>query len=58
MYPDVFEEVDVNLPEAMFDELAVTVFINLDHAHDKVTRRLVTGLLMLVGRTPVFFSSK
>ena len=29
-----------------------------DHAHDKVTRRSITGLLILVGSTPVYFSSK
>jgi hypothetical protein len=58
MYPDAFEEVDANVPEAKFDELAVTVFVDSDHAHDKVTRRSVTGLLILVGRTPIFFSSK
>jgi hypothetical protein len=58
MYPDAFEEIDANLPEAMFDELAITAFVDSDHAHDKVTRRSVTGLLILVGRTPVFFSSK
>jgi hypothetical protein len=42
----------------MFDELAITVFVDSDHAHDKVTRRSVTGILIMVGRTPVFFSSK
>jgi hypothetical protein len=61
MYPDAFfEEVDTNilLPEARFDELAITIFIDSDHAQDKVTKRFVTGLLILVGQTSLFFSSK
>ena len=32
--------------------------MDYDHAHDKVTRRSITGLIMLVGRTPVFYYSK
>ena len=32
--------------------------MNLDHAHDNVTRRLTTGLLMLLGRTPILATSK
>lgn len=58
MYPDKFEEVDTNILEAKFNELAIMVFVNSDHAHDKATRRSVTGLLILVGQTPIFFSSK
>ena len=42
----------------MIDELAITAFVDSDHAHDKVTRRSMTGLLILVGRTPVYFTSK
>jgi hypothetical protein len=57
-YPDAYEEVDANLPEPLLDELAITVFVDSDHAHDKVTRRSVTGMMIFVGRTPIFFSSK
>ena len=42
----------------MIDELEITAFVNSDHAHDKLTRRSMTGLLILVGRTPVYFMSK
>jgi hypothetical protein len=34
------------------------VFVDSDHAHDKVSRRAITGLLIFVGRTPVFYTSK
>jgi hypothetical protein len=29
-----------------------------DHAHDKVTQQSVTGMMIFVGSTPIFFSSK
>jgi hypothetical protein len=38
--------------------LDITVFVDSDHAHDKITRRSVTGLIMFIGRTPVFFMSR
>ena len=42
----------------LIDELEITAFVDSDHAHDRVTRRSITGLLILVGRTPVYFMSK
>ena len=57
-YPDAVEEIDSRLPEPLIDEIAITAFVDSDHAHDQITRRSITGLLVLVGRTPVFFMSK
>ena len=57
-YPDASEEIDADLPAPLVDELAVTVFVDSDHAHDKVTRRSITGLIILLGRTPVYYYSK
>ena len=57
-YPEASEEVDCNLPKPLVDELDITVFVDSDHAHDKITRRSVTGLIIFVGRTPVFFMSR
>lgn len=57
-YPDAAEELDAKLPKTLVDELEITAFVDSDHAHDKSTRRSVTGLIILVGRTPVFFMSK
>jgi hypothetical protein len=57
-YPDASEEIDRKIPEPLIDELEITAFVDSDHAHDKVTRRSISGLLVLVGRTPVFFMSK
>ena len=57
-YPDAAEEIDVDLPDGLIDELAITAFVDSDHAHDKIIRRSMTGLIILVGRTPVFYQSK
>ena len=57
-YPDAVEEIDKNIPKPLIDEIEITAFVDSDHAHDKVTRRSITGLLILLGRTPVYFMSK
>ena len=58
-YPDATEEIDSKIPTPMIDELEITAFVDSDHTHeDKLTRRSMTGLLILVGRTPVYFMSK
>ena len=57
-YPEASEELDQGLPEPLVDEMEITVFVDSDHAHDKVTRRSLTGIMIFVGRTPVFYSSK
>ena len=57
-YPKAMEEINEYLPPPLVDELAITVFVDSDHAHDKLTRRSITGIIMLVGRTPVFCYSK
>jgi hypothetical protein len=50
--------VDADAPEPLIDELAITVFVDSNHAHDKITRRSVTGMMIFVGITPIFFFSK
>jgi hypothetical protein len=58
LYPDAAEDIDPDLPDGLVDEMAITVMVDSDHAHDKLTRRSVTGIIIFVGRTPVYFSSK
>ena len=57
-YPDATEEVDVNVPEPVVEEMEISVFVDSDHAHDKITRRSMTGMIIFVGRTPILYSSK
>ena len=39
-------------------ELDINAFVEADHAHDKVTGRSITGLIIFVGCTPVTYLSK
>ena len=37
VYPDAAEEINVNFPEPKVDELETTAFVDLYHAHDRLT---------------------
>jgi hypothetical protein len=58
IYPYAAEDIDPKLPVALGAELAVTVIVDADHAHDLATRRSISGLIVFVGRTPVVAISK
>eukprot|EP00957_Ditylum_brightwellii_P081267 6181797-Ditylum_brightwellii.AAC.2 len=34
---------DIDIAELLFDELALTAYVNSDHAHDKLTKCSITG---------------
>ena len=57
-YPDAEESLDDKVPKPILDELQITAYVDSDHAHDKATRRSITGLIIFVGRTPVLYFSK
>ena len=57
-YPDAEETVPDNMPEALGKKARITVYVDADHAHDKVTRRSVTGAVLFVNNTPVKWISK
>jgi hypothetical protein len=57
-YPGAAEMIDSSAPPPLAEELAITCFVDADHGTDKTTRRSVTGIVILVGRTPVFYLSK
>ena len=52
------EEIDPHFPEPKITELLIIIFSDADHAHDLVTGRSVTGILVFVGSTPVYLKSK
>ena len=58
LYPDSVEELDENMPEAFGPELQTSVWFDSDHGHDALTKRSCTGLVVMVGRTPVYWSAK
>ena len=58
LYPHSAEELDANLPTPLVEEISITVFVDSDHVHEKVTRRSITGLIAFLSRTPAFYLSK
>jgi hypothetical protein len=57
-YHDAREDIDDGLPIAYGTELMTSVFFDADHAHDHVTRRSISGIIVFVGSTPVLWHSK
>ncbi len=57
-YPHATEELDPGFPKPFGPVMESTIFVDSDHAHDKKTRRSLTGLLAYVGSTPVLWLSK
>jgi len=57
-YSYFHEELDPRFPEPLLKELDITSFIDANHAHDKVTGRSITGIITMVGSTPVIWESK
>jgi hypothetical protein len=57
-YPEAHEEIATNAPSPLVKEMEITVFVDLDHAHDQATRKSITGIVIFVGQTPLFYFSK
>jgi hypothetical protein len=57
VYPDAHEVIDPHSPEALIDEMEINIFVDSDHAHDKKSRRSVTGIIVFMGSTPVYWTS-
>ena len=58
LYPDANEELPPNMPEPKGKEVQITVYKDADGASDVVTRRSVTGILVLVNSFPVKYYCK
>ena len=52
-YPDAEEEIPKDMPEPTGKKVKITVYVDADHAHDVVTRRSITGILVFVNNTPI-----
>jgi hypothetical protein len=57
-YPDAEEDIPYDILEARGEEAMLTVYVDADHARDKVTRRSVTGIILLLNNTPLVWISK
>ena len=58
LYPDTEEELPHNAPTPKGKEVQITLLVDADHARDTVTRRSVTGYLILLNNTVVASFSK
>jgi hypothetical protein len=55
---DAEEEISNDLPVSKGPNVRMTVYVDADHAHDLVTRRSITGTLMMLNNTPIKWVSK
>jgi hypothetical protein len=47
-YPDAEEELPYDMLKPKGKEMKITIWVDADHAHDQVTRRSVTGILIML----------
>jgi hypothetical protein len=52
------EEIDPKFPKPIENEINLSVFYDSDYAHDKVTRRSISGIIILLGSTLIIWKSK
>jgi hypothetical protein len=57
-YQDAGEEIPKDLPPEKGPRVRMTVYVDADHAHDLVTRRTITGILVMLNNTPIRWVSK
>ena len=57
-YPDAKEYIPPDIPKQLGNIVSLTCYVNADHARDKVTRRSVTGIVLLINKTPICWISK
>ncbi len=57
-YPEAEEEVPPNAPEPRGMAVQINVFLDADHAGNKVTRRSQTGVLIYLNKAPIMWYSK
>ena len=57
-YPEIGEEFPNDLPSPKGPKVRMTVYVDVDHAHDLVTKRSITGILVNLNNNPVQWASK
>jgi hypothetical protein len=57
-YPDAGEESPNDLPPEKGPRVRMTVYVDSDHAYDLVTRRSITGILVMLNNTHIRWISK
>ena len=57
-YKDATEDIPIDAPEPLGNEVGIHCFVDASHASDKVTRRSQTGVLIFINKAPIIFHSK
>ena len=57
-YQDTEEDIPYDLPQSDGNVAKLTTYVDADHARDKLSRKSVTGIIMLLNNTPLFWLSK
>jgi hypothetical protein len=52
------EEINICFPKPLGDEMKVNIYFDSDHAHDKITGRSISGVVVYIGSTPIIWRSK
>ena len=58
IYRDAVDEIPKNAPEPRGKSVQVNVYVDADHAGNKVTRRSQTGILIFLNMAPISWFSK
>ena len=58
LYPDATEVNPPGMPEPLGDSLQFTLFVDANHAGNRVTRRSQTGIIVFANMTPIIWISK
>ena len=58
IYPDAEEIIPHDMPEPLGETVDINVFVDADHAGNKVTRRSHTGIILMVNMSPILWYSK
>ena len=58
LYPDALEELPGDAPKPKGSCMRITIWVDADHAHDKVTCRSVTGVVVMLNNVIVKTFSK
>ena len=57
-YPGAREEFPGDMPNSKGKEVHLTLYVDADHAHDQLTRRSITGILLFINNTHIKWYSK
>ena len=57
-YPDAEEEIPMDAPKAKMRELNLTCYVDANHANDKISRKSISGYILIINSAPIMWSSK